>query len=114
MSNAVMFTLAVAGFAWGFSLVAYRWIAIQNAWPMGLWQAERPVLPRLIGLGAVVLALVSAVALGGGGLLLVVALGLAGAFLWILLLRVGAQSALLLAPAASALTLLGLLLSAGG
>lgn len=114
MSNAVMLVLAVAGLAWGLSLTAYRWIAIQSGWPMGIWQAERPVLPRLIGVGAVVLALLSAAALGGGAFLLVVVLGLAGAFLWVMLLKVGAQSALLLAPAVSALTLLGWLLGAVG
>ncbi len=110
MSSAVMVACAVAAFAWGLSLVAYRWVAIRSAWPMGVWQAERPVLPRLIGLGAMVLALVSGAALGSGAFLLVVLLGLLGALLWILLLKVGAQSALLLAPAASALMLLGWLL----
>jgi hypothetical protein len=112
MSNAVMFVLAIAAFAWGLSLAAYRWIALQSAWPMGIWQAERPVLPRLIGLVALVIALVSGAVLGGGALLMVLLLGLIGAGLWIILLKVGAQSALLLAPAAAALTLAGWLLGA--
>jgi len=112
MSNAVMLVLAVATFAWGLSLAAYRWIAIQSAWPMGIWQAERALLPRLIGLAAVAIALASGAVLGGGALLVVVLLGLIGAGLWIVLLKVGAQSALLLAPAAAALTLVGWLLGA--
>lgn len=112
MSSAVMFVLAVAAFAWGLSLAAYRWIATQSAWPMGIWQAERPVLPRLIGLGAIAVALASGAALGGGALLMVLLLGLVGAFLWTLLLKVGAQSALLLAPVAVVLMLLGWLLGA--
>ena len=52
MSDALMFVLAVAAFAWGLSLASYRWVALQNSWPMGVWQAERPILPRLIGLAA--------------------------------------------------------------
>lgn len=113
MSSAVMLALAVAAFAWGLSLTAYRWIASQSAWPMGVWHAERPALPRLIGLGAVAAALVSGAALGGGALLMVILLGLVGALVWVRLLKVGAQSALLLAPAAAALTLLGWLLGTG-
>lgn len=113
MSSAVIFVLAVAALAWGLSLAAYRWIALRNAWPMGVWQAERPVLPGLIGLAAAAVALVSAAPLGSGVLLVVFLLGLVGAFLWIILLKVGAQSALLLAPMAVALTLLGWLIRAG-
>lgn len=113
MSSAMMFMLAVAACAWGLSLAGYRWIALQSAWPMGTWQAERPLLPRLIGSGAVVLALVSGAALGGGALAMVLLLGLVGALIWTMLLKVGAQSALLLAPTAAALLLLGWLLGAG-
>jgi hypothetical protein len=113
MSSALMFVLAVAAFAWGLSLATYRWVALQNSWPMGVWQAERPILPRLIGLGAGGIALISAAALGGATLPLVVLLGLAGALVWMLLLKVGAQSALLLAPVAAALTLAGWALGAG-
>ena len=43
----------------------------------------------------------------------VVLLGLVGALLWMRLLKVGAQSALLLAPAAAALALFCRLLGAG-
>ena len=107
MISTVMFVLAVAAFAWGLSLAVYRWVALNNAWPMGAWQAEWPLMPRLIGLGAVGVALVSAAALGGAALPLVSLLGLVGAIVWMLVLKVGAQSALLLAPVAMVLTLAG-------
>ncbi len=107
MSSALMFVLTVAAFAWGLSLASYRWVALQNSWPMGAWQAERPILPRLIGLCAGGIALISAVSLGGAALPLVLLLGLVGAFVWMLLLKIGAQSALLLAPVAAVLTMAG-------
>lgn len=111
MISAVMFVLAVATFAWGLSLAAYRWVALNNAWPMGAWQAEWPLMPRLIGLGTVGVALISAAALGGAALPLVLLLGLLGGVAWIVLLKVAAQSALLLAPVAAVLTLAGWLAS---
>jgi hypothetical protein len=106
MFSAVLFVLAVATFALGLSLATYRWIALQNAWPMGAWQAEKPFLPRLIGLGAVAIALFSTPTLGGAAVALVILFGLIGAVVWIGLLKVGAQSALLLAPAAALLTVI--------
>lgn len=112
MISAVMFVLAVAAFAWGLSLAAYRWVALNNAWPMGVWQAEWPLMPRLIGLGSAGVALISGAELGGVALPLVLLLGLVGTVAWMLVLKVGAQSALLLAPVAVALTLAGWL--AGG
>ncbi len=111
MTSAVMFVLAVATFAWGLSLAAYRWVALNNAWPMGAWQAEWPLMPRLIGLGTGGVALVSAAALGGAALPLVLLLGLVGAIGWVLVLKVCAQSALLLAPVAAMLTVAGWLAS---
>ena len=113
MCSAVILGFGIAAFAWGLTLTVYRWIASESAWPMGVWQAERPVLPRLIGLGAMAAGLVSGAALGGSAFLTVVLLGLVAAVLWLRLLKVGAQSALLLAPAAAALTLLCGLLGAG-
>lgn len=111
MISTVMFVLAVAAFAWGLSLAAYRWVALSNAWPMGAWQAEWPLMPRLIGLGAAGVALISGAELGGAALPLVLLLGLVGAIAWMLVLKVGAQSALLLAPVAAVLTLVGWLAS---
>lgn len=112
MSNAVMFVLAVAAFAWGLSLASYRWVALRNGWPMGAWQAERPALPRLLGLGAVWISLVSAAALGGAAFPMVLVLGLLGALVWVVIFKIGAQSALLLAPLAAAFSLAGWLLGA--
>ncbi len=112
MSSVVVFVLALAAFSWGLSLAAYRWIALQNAWPMGAWQAERPLLPQLIGLGAIAVALLATFVLGGSTVFLLLLLGLIGALVWTVLLKVAAQSALLLAPGAAALLLVCLL--AGG
>jgi hypothetical protein len=112
MYSVVMFVLAIAAFSWGLSLAAYRWVALQNAWPMGTWQAERPLLPQLIGLGAIAVALLSAFALGGATVFLLLLLGVIGAFVWMVLMKVSAQSALLLAPGAAALLIIGLI--AGG
>ncbi len=112
MYSVLVFVLAIAAFAWGLSLASYRWIALQNAWPMGAWQAERPLLPQLIGLGAIAVALLSAFVLGGATVFLLLLLGLIGAFVWTALLKVAAQSALLLAPGAAALLIIGLI--AGG
>ena len=102
-----MFLLATAALAWGLSLVTYRWFAVQNGWTMGVWQAAQPVLPRLIGLAAVAVGLLFALARGFETTVLVLLLGVLAAFCWTGLLRVGAQSALLLAPAAAALVLIG-------
>lgn len=107
MYGAVMFVLAVAALAWGASLATYRWVALQNAWPLGNWQAEQPMLARLIGLAAVVVAVATVAASGGAMVLLVILLGLAGAIIWTVLLKVGAQSALVLAPADAVILLVG-------
>lgn len=101
MFGAQIFVLAIAAFAWGASLSAYRWVALQNAWPMGAWQAEQPLLARFIGLGAIVVALLTSLTLGGAVVPLVAILGGIGAVIWTAVLKVGAQSALLLAPVAA-------------
>lgn len=93
-----MFMLATAAFAWGASLATYRWFANHNGWPMGEWQAHRPGLPIAIGLFAIALALLFALARGGSTVIILPLLGVLCALAWTSLTKVGAQSALLLAP----------------
>lgn len=93
-----MFILATIAFAWGLSLATYRLFAVHNGWPMGEWQAHRPGLPIAIGLFAIAIAMLFALARGGPVILILPLLGILIAFAWTALTRVGAQSALLLAP----------------
>jgi hypothetical protein len=108
----LMFVLATAAFAWGLSVMTYRWVAVHNGWPMGAWQADQPKLPRAIGLAALAVAIVFALARGVGTTLALPLAGLVCAVGWTAALKVGAQSALLLGPAAAILVLIGW--SAGG
>jgi uncharacterized membrane protein len=101
-----MFVLAIASVAWGLSLATYRWFAVQNGWTMGEWQSQWPILPRVIGLAAVIVAMLFALARGFDTAILVLLFGLLGAFCWTGVFRVGAQSALLLAPLAAAIVAL--------
>lgn len=93
-----LFWLAIAAFAWGLSLASYRWFAIHNGWPMGEWQAQRPGLPIAIGLLSVMLAMLFAFARGGATVLVLPLFGIVCGLGWTAITRVGAQSALLLAP----------------
>jgi hypothetical protein len=106
----VGFILAVGALGWGLSLATYRAFATQRRWPMGAWHARVPQLPIAIGAVCVVLALwVAAQRIGGGdgsSGWLILLFGLAWAVFWTGFLRVGAQSALLLAPVAALLLLL--------
>lgn len=101
------FVLAVVAFGWGLSLATYRVVARQNDWPMGEWQQQRPALPVAVGALVMVVAMFFTVARGYGGYMLSAAaiplFGLAWAIFWTGFLRVGAQSALLLAPLAAVL-----------
>ena len=103
------FVLSVVAFGWGLSLAAYRRVAARREWPMGSWQTHRPHLVILVGAATVLVAFSYALARGYGGYLLSAALipafGIAWAAFWIGFFRVGAQSALLLAPAAAVLLL---------
>lgn len=93
-----MFWLATAAFAWGLSLASYRWFAVHNGWPMGEWQAHRPGLPIAIGLFAMLFALLFALARGNTTALVLPLFGVVCSLAWTAITRVGAQSALLLAP----------------
>jgi hypothetical protein len=101
------FILAVVAFGWGLSLATYRAFAGQFGWPMGAWHKQRPVLPIVVGIVAILLAGAYALARAYIGYELSAAaipvFGVAWAVFWTGFLRVGAQSALLLAPAAAVL-----------
>jgi len=98
----VGFILAVMAFGWGLSLASYRAIAVRMGWPMGAWQREWPALTVSLGILCTLLALLFALARAYGGYVVsagaIPAFGLAWAVFWTGFLRVGAQSALLLAP----------------
>lgn len=104
------FVLAVVSFGWGLSLASYRAFAKQYGWPMGSWHQHRPGLPIMVGALSMLLATVFALARGYGGYVLsagaIPAFGVAWAVFWTGFMRVGAQSALLLAPAAAMLLVL--------
>jgi hypothetical protein len=99
------FLLAVVAFGWGLSLASYRLFATQHRWPMGAWQAEWPALTTTLGILCMLVAVLFAVARAYGGYVLsagsIPLFGVAWAVFWTGFLRVGAQSALLLAPAAA-------------
>jgi hypothetical protein len=103
-----LFLLAIGALGWGASLATYRALALRNAWPMGALQTERPSVPFVVGLAALAVGLMFAAARGTmqGGWVIIV-FGLAFATFWSGFLRVGAQSALLLAPVAAGVLLLG-------
>lgn len=104
------FVLAVVAFGWGLSLATYRLLARHYGWPMGSWHQQRPRLPIGLGVLTILLATFFALARSLGGYWLSAAaipvFGVAWAVFWTGFLRVGAQSALLLAPAAGLLLIL--------
>ena len=103
------FVLAVGALGWGLSLASYRLLAERCGWPMGRWQAERQGLTLAIGLICIGLAALAAfVRISSGDAsagLLVILFGIAWAVFWTGFLHAGAQSALLLAPAAALILL---------
>jgi hypothetical protein len=105
----VGFVLAVVALGWGLSLATYRFFAARCDWPIGVWHLHWPSLALLVGLSAVAPAGLFAAARAYGGYTLsalaIPLFGLAWAAFWTGFLRVGAQSALLLAPAAAVLLL---------
>lgn len=104
------FMLAAGALGWGLSLATYRLFARRNAWPMGQLHADVPLIPVLIGVGAIAVGLVFSAARGsefGGWFILGVGIILAVA--WTAFLRVGSQLSLFLAPAAAGMLVLGFL-----
>jgi len=108
-----LFLLAVGAIGWGLSLAMYRLIAERTGWPLGAVQAGAPAVP--VGLGVISLSIGLAFAASRGlthGGLVIVVFGLGLALFWSGFLRVGAQSALLLAPLAAILLLVAWLMPA--
>lgn len=108
----LLFYAAAGSFGWGLSLATYRMFAMHYGWPMGELHLSKPALPVLLGLACLIVGFVFALhnrgELGGWVILLV---GLVLAVLWTSILRVASQTSLFLAPAATALVVLGWALS---
>ena len=104
------FFFAVWGLGFGLSLATYRSFARHHGWPMGSWHARRHVLPPIIGMLCILVAGSFAGARIYGGHVTsgwaIPLFGVAWAIFWTGFLRVGAQSALLLGPAATLVLLL--------
>ena len=112
----LLFFLAVGAIGWGLALISYAPIARLADWPLGTAQERLPTLTSFVAFGSIAVGMALALARGplnGGIVILIFGVGLA--VFWCGFLRVGAQSALLLAPASAlaliaayALTSLGL------
>jgi hypothetical protein len=103
-----LFLLAIGALGWGASLATYRALATRNGWPMGVVQTEHPMVVAGIGLLSLLTGIAFAAARGGmhGGWVILV-FGLAFGVFWSGFLRVGAQTALLLAPVATVILVVG-------
>jgi hypothetical protein len=101
-----LFVLAVAAIGWGLALASYRELAQRFDWPMGVAQATAPLTVAAIGLAAMASGLLFAMTRGplNGGFVIMI-FGAALAVFWLGFLRVGAQTALLLAPLAAVVLL---------
>ena len=94
--------LAVMTLGWGQVLLLYPAVAHAHGWPSGRWQSAHAMPARGLAYGCIALALLFALwrAIAGFplGAVAIPVFGVAWAVFWIGFLRVGAQSALLLAP----------------
>jgi hypothetical protein len=105
-----LFFLATAAFGWGLSLATYRAVASRNGWPLGDPQANHPMFVTLIGIVTLVIAFLYATYGHSGPVTtgwIIIGLGLLFALFWTGFLRVASQTALLLAPLAAFLLVLG-------
>ena len=105
-----LFFLATAAFGWGLSLATYRMVASRNGWPLGDPQANHPLLMALIGIVSLIIAFLYATHGHSGPMTtgwIILGLGLLFALFWTGFLRVASQTALLLAPLAAFLLVLG-------
>ena len=111
----LLFFLAVGALGWGLSLATYRPVARWNGWPLGTAHTTVPAVTMTLGILSAAIGLVFALARGPmhGGMVILV-FGAALAIFWSGFLRVGAQSALLLAPLSAAALLIACLASALG
>jgi len=98
----LQFFLAVGAIGWGLSLATYRPLALRAGWPLGTAQATLPAVTFALALACIGVGLALAIFRGtpGGGFVIAV-FGVALAVFWSGFLRVGAQTALLLAPVAA-------------
>jgi hypothetical protein len=103
-----LFLFAVGALGWGLSLATYSFVARRQQWPMGALQIDFPAIPVVIGVVATVVSLIFALDRGteAGGWV-IIAFGILLAIFWTGFLRVGSQIALLLAPDATTLLLVG-------
>jgi hypothetical protein len=105
-----LFFLATAAFGWGLSLATYRAVAHRNGWPLGDPQANHPLFVTLIGIVTLIIAFLYATYGHNGPVTtgwIIIGLGLLFALFWTGFLRVASQTALLLAPLAAFLLVLG-------
>jgi hypothetical protein len=105
-----LFFLATAAFGWGLSLATYRMVAARNGWPLGQPQANHPLFVVLLGIATLVIAFLYATHGHNGPVTtgwIILGLGLLFALFWTGFLRVASQTALLLAPLAAFLLVLG-------
>ena len=103
------FLLAAGSLGWGLSLATYRLFANRRDWPMGQLHADVPIIPVIIGVVALVIALIFAAMRSDYGGLWIIVTGIVLAITWTSLLRVGSQISLFLAPAAAGILVLGYL-----
>jgi hypothetical protein len=105
-----LFFLATAAFGWGLSLATYRMVASRNGWPLGDPQANHPLFVALVGVVTLIIAFLYATHGHNGPVTtgwIILGLGLLFALFWTGFLRVASQTALLLAPLAAFLLVLG-------
>ncbi|MTD93435.1 hypothetical protein GIW81_03675 [Hyphomicrobium sp. xq] len=109
------FLLAVGAIGWGLSLATYRPLALKAGWPLGKAQERVPALTLVVAVVSIAAGLIVAGTRGAlhGGVAMVL-LGIALAVFWSGFLRVGAQSALFLAPLAALTLALCWLMAAAG
>ena len=107
------FFFAVAAIGLGLSLMTYRWFAMRYDWPMGTWHRNRPGLPILLGILAVLGGGLFALARGysnvPGAWLAgwsILGFGILLAIIWTGFLRVASQVSLLAAPVAAGLLMI--------